>query len=154
MLGTLRPYSDAWWAVHDEIEAENDRQLGTKLVICPSLPSVAAATPEARRPPDRSVSARDDRADATIPRPSPATLERGVAAESYRRRSRPRHIPSAGQFTIQGMPNLSTHMPKPLAQNVLLKGMVTVPPSASVLNLRSPSAGSATVSEIEKPCGL
>jgi len=36
MLGTLRPYSEAWWAVHDEIEAENDRQLGTKLVICPS----------------------------------------------------------------------------------------------------------------------
>ncbi|OKO75057.1 hypothetical protein [Bradyrhizobium sp. AS23.2] len=35
VLGTLRPYSDAWWAVHDEIEAENDRQLGTKLVICP-----------------------------------------------------------------------------------------------------------------------
>lgn len=34
MLGTLRPYSDAWWAVHDEIEAENDKQLGTKLVIC------------------------------------------------------------------------------------------------------------------------
>jgi hypothetical protein len=36
VLGTLRPYSEAWWAVHDEIEAENDRQLGTKLVICPS----------------------------------------------------------------------------------------------------------------------
>lgn len=35
VLGTLRPYSEAWWAVHDEIEAENDRQLGTKLVICP-----------------------------------------------------------------------------------------------------------------------
>lgn len=34
VLGTLRPYSEAWWAVHDEIEAENDRQLGTKLVIC------------------------------------------------------------------------------------------------------------------------
>jgi hypothetical protein len=34
VLGTLRPYSDAWWAVHDEIEAENDRQLGSKLVIC------------------------------------------------------------------------------------------------------------------------
>ncbi|MGX4802287.1 hypothetical protein [Bradyrhizobium guangdongense] len=34
MLSTLRPYSDAWWAVHDEIEAENDRQLGSKLVIC------------------------------------------------------------------------------------------------------------------------
>lgn len=36
MLATLRPYSDAWWAVHDEIEAENDRQLGSKLVICRS----------------------------------------------------------------------------------------------------------------------
>jgi hypothetical protein len=35
VLGTLRPYSDAWWAVHDEIEAENDRQLGAKLMICP-----------------------------------------------------------------------------------------------------------------------
>lgn len=35
VLATLRPYSEAWWAVHDEIEAENDRQLGTKLVICP-----------------------------------------------------------------------------------------------------------------------
>jgi hypothetical protein len=35
VLGTLRPYSAAWWAIHDEIEAENDRQLGTKLVICP-----------------------------------------------------------------------------------------------------------------------
>ncbi|GGI20165.1 hypothetical protein [Bradyrhizobium guangdongense] len=34
VLSTLRPYSDAWWAVHDEIEAENDRQLGSKLVIC------------------------------------------------------------------------------------------------------------------------
>lgn len=36
VLATLRPYSDAWWAVQDEIEAENDRQLGSKLVICPS----------------------------------------------------------------------------------------------------------------------
>jgi hypothetical protein len=35
VLGTLRPYSEAWWAVQDEIEAENDRQLGAKLVICP-----------------------------------------------------------------------------------------------------------------------
>jgi hypothetical protein len=34
VLGTLRPYSEAWWAIHDEIEAENDRHLGTKLVIC------------------------------------------------------------------------------------------------------------------------
>ncbi|MDA9436566.1 hypothetical protein [Bradyrhizobium sp. CCBAU 51627] len=36
VLSTLRPYSEAWWAVHDEIEAENDRQLGSKLVICGS----------------------------------------------------------------------------------------------------------------------
>ncbi len=35
MLATLRPFSEAWWVVHDEIEAENDKQLGTKLVICP-----------------------------------------------------------------------------------------------------------------------
>lgn len=35
VLGTLQPYSEAWWAVHGEIEAENDRKLGTKLVICP-----------------------------------------------------------------------------------------------------------------------
>jgi hypothetical protein len=34
VLATLRPYSAAWWVVHDEIEAENDRQLGAKLVIC------------------------------------------------------------------------------------------------------------------------
>lgn len=34
VLGTLRPYSEAWWAVHDEIEAEKERQLGAKLVIC------------------------------------------------------------------------------------------------------------------------
>ena len=74
-----------------------------------------------------------------------------VRPERERPWHKPRHIPSAGQFTIQGMPNLSTHMPKPLAQNVLLKGMVTVPPSASALNLRSPSAGSVTVSETEKP---
>jgi hypothetical protein len=39
VLSTLRPYSDAWWAVHDEIEAENDRQLGSKLVICRSCVS-------------------------------------------------------------------------------------------------------------------
>jgi hypothetical protein len=34
VLATLRPYSEAWWAVQNEIEAENDRQLGSKLVIC------------------------------------------------------------------------------------------------------------------------
>ncbi|HXH44685.1 MAG TPA: hypothetical protein VNK51_12660 [Bradyrhizobium sp.] len=35
VLGTLHPYSEAWWAVHDEIQAESDRQLGSRLVICP-----------------------------------------------------------------------------------------------------------------------
>ncbi|QOZ12159.1 hypothetical protein [Bradyrhizobium sp. CCBAU 51765] len=35
VLGTLQPYSQAWWVVHDEIQAENDRRLGTKLLICP-----------------------------------------------------------------------------------------------------------------------
>ncbi|KYK45569.1 hypothetical protein [Bradyrhizobium sp. 191] len=35
VLGTLQPYSQAWWAVHDEIQAENDRRLGSKLLICP-----------------------------------------------------------------------------------------------------------------------
>lgn len=33
-LAMLRPYSDAWWVVHDEIEAENDQQLTSKLAIC------------------------------------------------------------------------------------------------------------------------
>lgn len=33
-LTTLSPYSAAWWAVHDEIEAEQDRQLAQKLIIC------------------------------------------------------------------------------------------------------------------------
>src|SRR6266404_516941 len=61
--------------------------------------------------------------------------------------------PSAGQLTIQGMPNRSTHMPNPLAQNVLPNGMFTAPPSARAVNLRSPSLGSSTVSETEKPCG-
>jgi hypothetical protein len=36
VLATLRPYSDAWWAVQDAIEAENDRKIGSKLVICRS----------------------------------------------------------------------------------------------------------------------
>src|SRR5689334_9805381 len=33
-LATMRPYSEAWWAVHDEIEAEKDRRIGGRLVIC------------------------------------------------------------------------------------------------------------------------
>lgn len=33
-LSTLRPYTTAWWIVHDEIEAEKDTSLGQKLVIC------------------------------------------------------------------------------------------------------------------------
>lgn len=34
VLATMRPYSEAWWVVHDEIETEKDRQIGRKLVIC------------------------------------------------------------------------------------------------------------------------
>ena len=33
------------------------------------------------------------------------------------------YISSFGQFTIQGMPNLSTHMPKPLEKKVLPNGI-------------------------------
>jgi hypothetical protein len=33
---SLHPYSAAWWAVHNEIEAENDKRLTRKLVICAS----------------------------------------------------------------------------------------------------------------------
>jgi len=34
VLATLRPYSAAWWAVQDEIEAEEQKRLNAKLVIC------------------------------------------------------------------------------------------------------------------------
>lgn len=34
VLGGLRPFSDQWWIVRDEIDAENDRRLSSKLVIC------------------------------------------------------------------------------------------------------------------------
>ncbi len=34
VLAAMRPYSEAWWGVYDEIEAENDRQLNAKLAIC------------------------------------------------------------------------------------------------------------------------
>ena len=33
-LTSLRPYSAAWWVIHDEIEAEHDKRLARKLVIC------------------------------------------------------------------------------------------------------------------------
>jgi hypothetical protein len=34
VLATLKPYSAAWWVVHDEIESESDRRTNAKLVIC------------------------------------------------------------------------------------------------------------------------
>jgi hypothetical protein len=34
VLATLRPYSTAWWAVHDEIEDAQERKLSRKIVIC------------------------------------------------------------------------------------------------------------------------
>ncbi|MGY8637453.1 hypothetical protein RAD15_33785 [Bradyrhizobium sp. 14AA] len=40
----MSPYSGAWWVVHDEIEAEHDRQLAEKLIICRDcLPSINPA---------------------------------------------------------------------------------------------------------------
>jgi hypothetical protein len=36
VLATLRPYSAAWWAVQDEIDAEEQRRIKAKLVICRS----------------------------------------------------------------------------------------------------------------------
>ena|SRR5437764_1023407 len=43
VLGTQRPYSDAWWAVHDEIEAENEQAARREARGLASLPSAAAA---------------------------------------------------------------------------------------------------------------
>jgi hypothetical protein len=34
VLAAMRPYSEAWWVVHDEIEAAKDREIGAKLIIC------------------------------------------------------------------------------------------------------------------------
>lgn len=53
-------------------------------------------------------------------------LEKPVPKEDLNqiRWNRPR-LPyiSPGQFTIQGIPNWSTHMPKPFEKKVLAKGM-------------------------------
>jgi hypothetical protein len=34
VLAELRPYSAAWWVVHDEIEADREAKIAKKLVIC------------------------------------------------------------------------------------------------------------------------
>jgi hypothetical protein len=34
VLASLRPYSAAWWVIHDEIEADQSNRLARKLVIC------------------------------------------------------------------------------------------------------------------------
>jgi hypothetical protein len=34
VLNSLQPYSAAWWIVHDEIEAEEQRFVNKKIVIC------------------------------------------------------------------------------------------------------------------------
>lgn len=36
VLATLHPYSAAWWVVRDEIDAEEQRRINAKLVICRS----------------------------------------------------------------------------------------------------------------------
>jgi hypothetical protein len=34
VMASLRPYSAAWWVVHDEIEADQSNRLARKLIIC------------------------------------------------------------------------------------------------------------------------
>jgi hypothetical protein len=36
VLATFQPYSSAWWAVRDEIDAEEHRRINEKIVICRS----------------------------------------------------------------------------------------------------------------------
>jgi hypothetical protein len=36
VLATLRPFSTAWWAVRDEIDAEEHRRINRRIVICRS----------------------------------------------------------------------------------------------------------------------
>lgn len=43
VLAELRPYSAAWWVVHDEIEADREAKIARKLV-----PSAGDVTPKAR----------------------------------------------------------------------------------------------------------
>src|SRR5205823_529419 len=58
------------------------------------------------------------------------------------------------QLTIQGVPKRSVHMPKRCAQKVSWTGMVTLPPSARVLKIRSASAGCSTAAITLKPSGV
>jgi hypothetical protein len=44
VLATLRPYSKAWWIVHDEIESDLDNRLGRKLAICRGCLPASTAT--------------------------------------------------------------------------------------------------------------
>jgi hypothetical protein len=44
VLNALQPYSAAWWVVHDEIEAEEQRRVNNKIVICRAC--VPTASPE------------------------------------------------------------------------------------------------------------
>lgn len=34
VLATLRPYSTAWWAVQDAMDAEEQKRINAKMVIC------------------------------------------------------------------------------------------------------------------------
>ena len=51
--------------------------------------------------------------------------------------------PASPALTIQGVPNLSVHMPKPSAQNVFWYGIVTLPPAESASKIALPLAASA-----------
>src|SRR5260370_22511346 len=103
----------------------------------------------------RDLSRRGARLDSP---PRRAELAPAAAARARTRRDLSllsmRDHCSAGQHTIPGISNLSTHIPKPLAKKVLANAMSTRPPSDSALNLRSASARSSIDNETEKPCGL
>ena len=54
---------------------------------------------------------------------------------------------------IHGVPKRSVTRPKPSAQKVASYGMVTFPPSASALKMRSPSAALSRFRQASMPCG-
>src|SRR6266513_5416123 len=68
---------------------------------------------------------------------------------------RPRRLIAQGvTLIIQPTPKRSSNIPKRGDQNVLLSGMVTLPPFANAAKARSASPSVATESESEKPSKL
>jgi len=57
------------------------------------------------------------------------------------------------QLTIQGMSNLSVHIPNPGDQRVFWNAIRTFPPSDNLLKIRSASAASFTWIDTQNPAG-